>query len=657
MNKRSNLDPSIHQDHELLPEWFLPNGLGGYASGTSSGTLFRKHHGYLVASMNPPTSRVMVLAKTVETLVIGNQTYSLESQKYEDGSVKSDREPSFSLNPLPTYEFAFSKTRLIKQIIPLYGHNAVEIRYTFTNVTKPIKLQIKPFFSWRDHGDANELSTPRFTISMEDKWVELIPQNAPLHRIHCAINAGKIQPNVDELSSWIVPDFDWATGDERLDRHATPLAITCEPLNESPAIFRLVCFVDDDVPALLWQDHAQTYIEHTNRLIANAKVTETFDQRLVIASDLFVAYRKSTDSPTVLAGLPWFTDWGRDTMIAFEGLFLKTNRFLEAKAVLLSFAKYVKNGLIPNMFPDDSTPPMYNTVDASLWYVHAIDRYLEATHDLESVQTMFYPVMKQILHAYETGTDFSISMDHDGLIHAGSGLDQVTWMDVRINGYVVTPRHGKPVEINALWYNALRIVESLSKRLNDSLTYSSHLQTLAERVKTSFNARFWNETNQCLYDVVDSNDPSIRPNQLFAISLKHRLLPLEKERLIVQTAKHHLLDIYGLRSLSLYDPRFKQVYQGPLHLRDYAYHMGTTWGFLMGCYIDALMKTALDPSVAKQEAETILKAYHRHFNEGCINGIAEVFDGYHGIISRGCASQAWSVAEVLRVTREYDLHP
>ena len=354
---------------------------------------------------------------------------------------------------------------------------------------------------------------------------------------------------------------------------------------------------------------------------------------------------------TVLAGLPWFTDWGRDTMIAFTGLTLCTKRFKEAEEILLTFARYIRHGIVPNMFPDDNMPPLYNTVDASLWYFYAVYQYLHYNPAAEAetfVKEHIFPHLKGIISAYEKGTDFSIYMEDDGLIHAGSGLDQITWMDVRVGDWVATPRHGKPVEINALWYNALRIMESLCEKFDED---ASAYRTRANQVKESFNAKFWDSSNQCLFDVVDGDEPDdhIRPNQIYAVSLPFSLLPEEQEKAVVALVEKELFVGCGLRSLAPDHPDYHGIYCGALAKRDAAYHQGTAWGFLLGGFFSAYMKVNHHSSSAAENAVRMLEPVRKHLTDsGCIGSISEIFDGDAPHNPRGCYAQAWSVGEVLR---------
>jgi predicted glycogen debranching enzyme len=381
---------------------------------------------------------------------------------------------------------------------------------------------------------------------------------------------------------------------------------------------------------------------------------ETIEQ-LVRAADHFIVHRASTQMKTILAGYPWFADWGRDTMIALQGLTLSTRRFEDAQEILWTFAKYVKNGLVPNMFPDEGQEPIYNTVDASMWYFHSVYEFLRYYPEEQAeqfVREQIFPVLKQIVEAYKTGTDFSIGMDQDGLIAAGSGLDQVTWMDVRVDGIVVTPRHGKPVEINALWYNALCIMADFARRFEESAAPYEHL---AQQVKQSFLEKFWNEADGCLYDVVTREgvgDRQIRPNQIWATSLPFTMLSREQATAVVHKVLQTLYATYGLRSLANSDPEYKPYYGGKLLQRDLAYHQGTVWSFPLGALITGYCKVHDYSEQSIAYATQLLEPFADHLRDGCVGQIAEIFDGNEPIISRGCYAQAWGVGEVLRAWLE-----
>ena len=441
-----------------------------------------------------------------------------------------------------------------------------------------------------------------------------------------------------------------------LDCHYCPYDLTVHVPANSVKKLSILCSVlpVTELPDAVSEESAFTILAQNaayyQSLLDTAGYKDEFANQLVLASDQFLTYRESTKMMTVLAGLPWFTDWGRDTMIAFTGLTLCTRRFREAEEILLTFAQYIHHGIVPNMFPDDNMPPLYNTVDASLWYFYAVYQYLNyhPTEDAYAfVQEKIYPHLKEIIHAYEHGTDFSIYMEEDGLIHAGSGLDQITWMDVRVGDWVATPRHGKPVEINALWYNALKIMETLGARFGEDV---SCYTTRAQQVKDSFNQKFWDDAHQCLFDVVDGDpDDHIRPNQIYAVSLPFSLLTPEKEKAVTDFVEKELFIGCGLRSLTKDHPDYHGIYCGSLPKRDAAYHQGTAWGFLLGGFFSAYMKVNGHTTETARKAISMLAPVREHLcGSGCIGSISEIFDGDAPHNPRGCYAQAWSIGEVLR---------
>lgn len=636
-------------DMKHLEEWVLGNGIGGFSAGSVLNASFRKQHGYLIISKKPPIRRFLVLARTEEKLLFGGETVSLASQKTVSRFLRGDRFlESFTLDEAATYRYSVKDVVLEKTIAPLYGKNAVGISYVLQTGSQPAKLAVTPLFNHRPHSDVSSGETLKFAEKQRSMEWDLTPDEDPSTTIRFLASAGTFVPETDKITEPFVYDFEVETGDSRTDVHYRPFSLILDlPAQAETRLSVVVTTEPGKHPTA--EQIVRSYRTRAKNLVKTAACGDDFSDRLVLAADQFVCRRESTGKATVLAGLPWFTDWGRDTMIAFEGLLLVTRRFAEAKEILESFARYEKDGLIPNMFPDGGEAPLYNTVDAALWFIHAAGRYQEYTGDDAFVKETLWPVLSSIVDHYRKGTLFSIGMDKDGLLRAGSGLDQVTWMDVRINGEVITPRHGKPVEINALWHDALRVMARLGKRFGKE--YLSY-RLLAEKVRVHFNRRFWNPAKNCLFDVVDPQDSSVRPNQLFALSLPYALLSRPKARRVMQTVKAELYDVGGIRTLSIADPRFKPVYTGPLEDRDRAYHMGTAWPFLAGAYADALLKTASGPE-ARREAASVLLAYKGLLNQGCLNGIPEIVDGFHGTISRGCYTQAWSVGEILRA---YQVH-
>ena len=644
-------------------EWALTNGIGGYAGSSLIGAHNRTHQGYLIASLHPPVERYLVFSKINETLDCGNTQYSLETSQhsvdgktvYTEGQTYLD---SFTYDGSIHYTYCRDAITLQKHICLKPGENLCAVAYEIENTGNDSALELVPLFNFREHNESSTKDTLKFDTSCSGKSFFLTPKQRPDVRIQFQVSEGTYTDNeiCYDLDMQLQTEVDLET--DGLDSHYCPVKIQIDlPAGCSKKI-SVLCSVAESASALpldIDADSAfsvlaerETYVQ---RLFDRANYKDNFANQLVLAADSFICDRVSTGLKTVLAGLPWFTDWGRDTMIAFTGLTLCTGRHEEAKEILLTFAKYVRNGIIPNMFPDNDAKPLYNTADASLWYFYAVYQYLQYNPSEEAWQFVYeniYPCLKEILHAYKNGTDFSIYMDEDGLIHAGSGLDQITWMDVRVGDWVATPRHGKPVEINALWYNAIKVMEHFaSKYGEDTMFY----QNLAKKVKDSFCRKFWNETWGCLYDVVDGDevDDHLRPNQIYAVSLPFTMLTEEQEASIVSVVEQKLFVGCGLRSLSADHKEYHGIYCGALPKRDAAYHQGTAWGFLLGGFFTAYTKVHHHSPESIQHAVDMLEPIRRHLlDNGCIGSVSEIFDGDAPHNPRGCYAQAWSIGEVLR---------
>lgn len=623
--------------------FLLTNGIGGYACGSLINSLNRKHYGYLIASLKPPVDRVLVLAKIKETLIINNKKIRLDSEDLKETTINNcSYLENVTIDAIPSFNYKIENIKINKKIALKYGKNVCAIEYTIDSKTDGI-IELTPYFNYRDHSDVSTIQSLKFTTNLKNKQLILIPNQNKDVKITFEINEGTFIENNNKYTEPLKFAYDSENGDDRLDYNYIPYNIKINFKKGSTTI-KIIIKVND-------QETYQTStiindeILRIKQIIKNANITDPLGKDLIIASDKFLAYRASTKKETIMAGFPWFTDWGRDTMIAYTGITLVPRRFDYAKQILESFALYEKNGLIPNMFPDDGSQPIYNTVDASLWYFFAAYNYAKYTNDLNFIKEKIYPVLKKIIKNYQKGTDFSIKMDQDYLIMAGSDQDQITWMDVRTHGVAVTPRHGKPVEINALWYNALMTMDYFSKEFK---CYDESYKIIANKVKTNFNQKFYNPMTKSLFDVIDKNDPKIRPNQVFIFTLPFMVLEDKYQKEIFETITKELYNIYGLRSLSINDQEFKPKYTGSLDDRDYAYHMGTTWGFLIGGYIDAYAKTHQNSKALKQELQEIVNRFIPHLNDGCIGGIAEVFDGDIVSSGKGCFTQAWSVGELLR---------
>lgn len=643
-------------------EWAVTNGIGGYAGSSMIGAHSRTHQGYLIASLHAPIERYLVFSKINETATVGTRTVSFETSQHRASGKTVYTEGQKFLTSFVydgsvhyTYEadhFSFEKHITLKR-----NANVCAVSYELTAGDNDCTFTLTPLFNYREHSESSTPDTLRFDTFTEDRTFYLVPEKNKDIAIRFQTSEGTFseRETVYDIDMQLQIEVDLET--DGLDCHYCPVDLSIAvPANTTKKV-SILCSIGDvnERPAPVSATEAFSILEKNARchaeLFEKAGYRDSFANQLVLASDQFLTYRESTKMMTVLAGLPWFTDWGRDTMIAFTGLTLCTKRFKEAEEILLTFARYIRHGIVPNMFPDDNMPPLYNTVDASLWYFYAVYQYLHYNPAAEAeafVKEQIFPHLKEIISAYEKGTDFSIYMEDDGLIHAGSGLDQITWMDVRVGDWVATPRHGKPVEINALWYNALRIMESLCEKFDED---ASAYRTRAEQVKESFNAKFWDSANQCLFDVVDGDEPDdhIRPNQVYAVSLPFSLLPEEQEKAVVALVEKELFVGCGLRSLAPDYPDYHGIYCGALAKRDAAYHQGTAWGFLLGGFFSAYMKVNHHSSSAAANAVRMLEPVRKHLTDsGCIGSISEIFDGDAPHNPRGCYAQAWSVGEVLR---------
>lgn len=643
-------------------EWAVTNGIGGYAGSSMIGAHSRTHQGYLIASLHAPIERYLVFSKINETVTVGTRTVSFETSQHRASGKTVYAEgqkflTSFIYDGSVHYAYETDNFSFEKHITLKRNANVCAVAYELTAGDNDCTFTLTPLFNYREHSESSTPDTLKFETFTEDRAFYLVPEKNKDIAIRFQTSEGTFseRKTVYDVDMQLQIEVDLET--DGLDCHYCPVDLSIEvPANTTKKV-SILCSIGDvnERPAPVSATEAFSILEENARchaeLFEKAGYRDSFANQLVLASDQFLTYRESTKMMTVLAGLPWFTDWGRDTMIAFTGLTLCTKRFKEAEEILLTFARYIRHGIVPNMFPDDNMPPLYNTVDASLWYFYAVYQYLHYNPAAEAeafVKEQIFPHLKEIVSAYEKGTDFSIYMEDDGLIHAGSGLDQITWMDVRVGDWVATPRHGKPVEINALWYNALRIMESLCEKFDED---ASAYRTRAEQVKESFNAKFWDSSNQCLFDVVDGDEPDdhIRPNQIYAVSLPFSLLPEEQEKAVVALVEKELFVGCGLRSLAPDHPDYHGIYCGALAKRDAAYHQGTAWGFLLGGFFSAYMKVNHHSSSAAENAVRMLEPVRKHLSDsGCIGSISEIFDGDAPHNPRGCYAQAWSVGEVLR---------
>jgi predicted glycogen debranching enzyme len=629
-------------------EWLETNGLGGYASSTVACLNTRRYHGLLVAATKPPVGRVVLLSKLDETIAIGGTSIDLASNQFP-GAVHPrgfEQLARFTRAIFPVFEYDAGGVRLRKTIAAIHGENTTVIAYELLAAHDEITLTLRPFIAGRDyHSLMHANDAVRRDATFIDDVVALQPYDAQPTLFLSAPGA-----TFNAAPDWYFR-FEYAVEQERgLDAHEDlfTLGVLTRRLRAGDT-FVVIASTEDprgrDGAALV--DAERTRRE---ALIRNAPLQTDLGATLTLAADQFIV-RRGHDRRTIIAGYHWFTDWGRDTMIALPGLSLATRRFDDARNVLHAFAESASEGMVPNRFPDGGEQPEYNTADATLWFFVAAQKYLDATRDEPFVRDVLLPVLRDAVAWHERGTRHKIHVDEDGLLIAGTPADQLTWMDAKCGDWVVTPRHGKAVELNALWFNALTILAGCERRFGNAIDASRH-EAAAARVRVRFREVFWNEALHCLYDVVrgEERDAAIRPNQLFAISLPHALVDALDAEHILGVIERELLTPVGLRSLAASDPQFLGTYIGGPLQRDGAYHQGTVWSWLLGPYITALVRVRGERGVA--EGRRIFAAFAAHLDEACVGSVSEIFDGAPPHAPRGCIAQAWSVGELLRVAVE-----
>lgn len=634
----------------LRREWLETNGLGGFASSTITGLNTRRYHGLLTAATRPPVGRMALLEKLEETLVVNGERFDLSANQYS-GAVHPQGYrylKAFRLAPFPIFVYEVAGVEIEKSVFMVHGENTTVVQYKL--IQKPeeadCRLEIHPLVAFRDyHGTAHENDALSNHVETLD-GVATIQPYADLPELHFAHNAAELA-----VTGYWYRNFEYAVERERgldftedlFNHFALKFDLSA---NEQPTVIASTEIrAAGDADAL-----RQAEIERRENLLSGVGQDELI-RTLTLAADQFIVGRG--EQKTVIAGYHWFCDWGRDTMIALPGLTLTTGRHDIARSILLEFVRHVDHGMLPNRFPDAGEEPEYNTVDATLWYFEAVRALIQHTEDYEFVRRHLYDTLVDILHWHEKGTRYRIHVDSDGLLFAGEPGVQLTWMDAKIGDWVVTPRIGKPVEIQALWFNALSVMEILAGKFNDSAN-AERFAAMAEKAKESFNQQFWNEAAGCLYDVVDGEmrDGSIRPNQILAVSLHHSMLDQERARQIVAVVERELLTPAGLRSLSPNDSQYIGIYQGDMRSRDGAYHQGTVWGWLIGPFITAYLKANGKTDAAREQARRWVNGFLPHLREAGLGQVSEIFDGNAPHAPRGCAAQAWSVSELLRVAVE-----
>jgi predicted glycogen debranching enzyme len=612
----------------VTQEWLETNGLGGFASSTAAGMNTRRYHGLLTAATKPPVGRFVLLSKLEETLIIGGRRYDLSTNQFP-GVVHPQGYrylQEFRRDPFPTSIYRVEGIEIEKRVFMIHSQNATVIEYESAS---ECSLELRPLIAFRDfHGTTHQNDAVDRALHIGAGTVSIAPY-PDLPALHFGHNGA-----VDPAGDWYF-NFEYS---EELARGLDGHEDLFHPFTLRFSGNAIVVASTEPISASQVPELKRAEIERRRNILRGAPLANPFIEQLTAAADQFIVKRGELNS--VIAGYHWFADWGRDTMISLPGLTLVTGHPDIARNILEAFAQSADRGMLPNRFPDAGEAPEYNTVDATLWMFEAVRSYLHYTGDHGFVRDRLYPKLKEIVDWHFAGTRYGIRARADGLLACGEPGVQLTWMDAKVGDWVVTPRIGMPVEVQALWYNALCVLRDLGM--------DASLGELAEKTRASFEAQFWNADAGCLYDVIngEARDTSIRPNQIFAVSLHHRMLPPEKEKLIVDVVTRELLTPLGLRTLSPHDPNYHPRYEGDVRERDSAYHQGTVWPWLMGPFISAYVKVHERSADARKQAEAWLKPFEEHLKTAGLGQISEIADGDAPHTPRGCIAQAWSVAEL-----------
>jgi predicted glycogen debranching enzyme len=641
-------------DAALQREWLETNGLGGFASSTIVGLNTRRYHGLLVAATRPPVGRLVLLSKLEETLLIDGKRFDLSANRYP-GVIHPQGFhylKQFRLDPFPVFTYDVEGIEIEKSVFMIHDENSTVIQYELgknnrPDVPKILRLEIRPLIAFRDyHGATHENDVINPKVQQRCGLASVTPYQE-LPSLHLAHNAIELRKTGDWYRNFEY-DAERERGLDCSEDLFNPFAL-CFDLRLRRQASIIASTELRDVTQAVEYKYAE--ITRRRKALVTSPIEDGFARSLADASDRYLVSRG--DEKTVIAGYHWFGDWGRDTMIALPGLRLPTGKYDVASSILRTFAKHVDRGMLPNRFPDAGERPEYNTVDAALWFFETARAYLAYTHDLECVRDELYPIFTDIISWHVRGTRYGIKVDDSGLLVSGELGVQLTWMDAKVGDWVVTPRRGKPVEIQALWYNALCIMEDLAKRFGDEGARKRY-RHMAAIARWSFNRLFWNEKHGCLYDAVNGGPPdsSIRPNQIFAVSLPHSMLRQDRARRVVEKVEEHLLTPFGLRTLAPSDSLYRGHYTGGPKERDGAYHQGTVWPWLLGPFITAYIKVNAGSEEARRQARAWLSPLESHLAEAGLGQVSEIFEGDAPHRPCGCIAQAWSVAEILRVYSE-----
>ena len=668
---------NLSLEEGLKKEWLLTNGIGGFSSSTVIGANTRKYHGLLIASLTPPGRRHLILSKLDESIEIGNKKHDFYTNVCQENISQGYKyQEEFRRDYVPIFKYKIGNVEITKMVAMEYGHNTIGVYYKVKNASQKAKLTLAPIMNFRDFHQMNTNHYFNIKQDIKDRKVKVIIDNKSQVPIYMYISDGKyIEHNNDTFAHMFYIEEE-KRGFYPEENHSVPGVFEVEIGAKEEKEITFICSLDENVESKSVRKFINKEIVRLGEifneslLIDNRKQNKTEKEikrddlikTYLMATDNFIVNRSSFGLHTVIAGYPWFLDWGRDTLIAFEGLLLIPKRFEIAKEVLLTMIKDIKFGLVPNGYSGYDGRPLYNSVDASLLLFEQVQKYLKYTGDYKFVKEKLYSKLENIIESFCAGIDVdenNIYLDGDGLIVSGTPETQNTWMDAKYDGIAITPRNGKAVEVNSLWYNANCIMAELTKKVGHFFQAWKYKE-LAERCRISFNNRFYNERTKCLYDVL--GDPKIRPNQLFALSLTYTVLDpnAEEAKNTIKTVEERLLNPYGLKTLAEGEENYVEIYEGSPEKRDKSYHQGITWPWLLGLYYDSL-KNSLYVAKTLEERQELRKKIddfiqkttktfeNEIYNRGCLGSIAEIYDSCKPYLPKGTIAQAWSVAEVFRI--------
>ena len=665
----------------IKKEWVISNGIGGFASQSILGINTRKYHGLLIAALDAPSRRHVILSKLDESITYKDSgeekiLYSNMCKNYISEGYKNLE--VFEKEYYPTFKYNVDGIKIEKNVCMLYGKNTVCVTYTIKNTGRDIILKLAPVLNFRDFHCMNTNHDYRIEQKVSDRKVKVVLDSNSIYPIYMYATDGKYIEHTNDIFRNIY----YLEEEKRGFYPEEDLIVSgrYEIEIKAKAIKRItfICSMDENIEEIDGFEVRKDEEERLEKLVEKSgllkkEVVLSKDEKekneimkdLVIASDLFITYRPKFTLHTIIAGYPWFLDWGRDAFVSYEGLLLCTSRFDLAKEILLMFTRDIKYGLIPNGYSGYDSRPLYNSVDSSLLLFEQVQKYIDYTGDYKFIKTNLYHIMKNIIKMFIKGINVdnsNIYVDADGLVSAGSDETQLTWMDAKIGNYVVTPRSGKAVEINALWYNALKVTENFAKQFKDEKT-EKECKELAKKVKTSFRNKFYNKDKKCLYDVI--GDSKIRPNQLFSLALTNPVITLntDKAKDIFETVSKELVTRYGIATLGRKEKEYVGIYEGDSFKRDMTYHQGITWPWLTDLYVSAYKNLVKAEKNKEQKVKLTLEyeKYVKHmrniytkamYNEGAVGNLSEVYDSKRPYNPGGCFAQAWSIAMLVKLMKD-----